>query len=291
MNELDFLDDESKELIGVATLNKHRTNKESYRRFLEAAHGCSFHREDSIQGVTKAATNDDVLEWMERQRRKYQDMFYKDATSDISGRKLEVFFDAIRGAWVDGRKKRFESDAMLSVFASIREYYKLTAREPQMSALLGLVKAAEEVTPMFNAKEIAHLMQANKQVLYPFADEYIEAMDFTETVTPSDIWVHRGMNSAGPLAENVYEERRCVVSWSVALSVAEQFSQTGDGDYRVNISIPLPNMWDRALVFTPFVPDVSLKQYELAIVPQWVKLKVEDNGLHAGVHEYELVRR
>lgn len=278
------------ELLAITSLDKLRTNPEVYDRFLDAAHGTDFQRANSIKNTMKKPMGLDRLDWLTSHVGRFQDMFYKDACEHMSKAKVETFFDLVRNDWSDGKKRRLNSDNMRGLFASIRDYYQECLRSQVATRVKHLVPADIDAEPNFEPDEIQGLIQCSKQVLHPFVDQYIKEADFSELVVDSDLWVHRGMHLPEPLSDK-YSEKLCMVSWTTAISVAEQFASATPvaTDCWINLSTRITDIWANVLIFTPFVPGMSIEQYEFLVVPQWCDVPVKNLGEHAGVHEYELV--
>jgi hypothetical protein len=83
-----------------------------------------------------------------------------------------------------------------------------------------------------------------------------------------------------------HKEWAYVTSYTLSISVAEQFAKLGWGKDAMMLHTCYSNIADRILFFSPFIPGMNAKQLEFGIIPSKRPLKYKSQGRLFGIDEY-----
>lgn len=255
-------------LAEQAARPQYVASEEFLLRFLDAAHNAnSIALTRSILGTTKAASNlalaADNLEWFVDQKATLENEFFGGLVERIGPSKAKDFIDLVTNCWFDGRASRTKGK-ILDLTRSVGCYARRVAKP-------GVQLVASEPLPsgpeLLTEEEIAAVLTLNQQMLQWAIDDWIASRPQSEAIARDEIYVVRGvaLNSA-PNPGGRFQELNYIASYSLAISVGEQFAQTGRGTPTL-IHAPLDVFRDRTLFFSPFMPGLKADQFELGVIP------------------------
>lgn len=262
MDEIDF------SLAEQAARPQYFASEEFTFRFLDAAHtGEPIPLTQSIPNTTKVAADfafaADRLNWFADNKSKLENEFHTGLVERIGDTKARAFIDLLNQFWFDGRSSRTKG-RILDLTRSVASYARMVAKPGvQLVANDALEVGAELLSP----EEVASVLGLNQQMLHWAIDDWIASRPNSETLSRDDVYVVRGISLATSPAESKrFQELNYIASYSLAISVGEQFSQTNKGTPTL-IHTPIDTFADRTLFFAPFVPEMTPNQFELGIIP------------------------
>lgn len=201
--------------------------------------------------------------------------------------KFETFSVSFAECWIDGRKRRQDSPAMLAIKASIRDFDLLCNSETAGQFVIHAVD--ESIQPLFSPLEMAAIFQVNLDLLSVYLPDYIDQLDAGGPTSLDELYIRRGVYM--PKRDVIRRELHYLSSYSLALGPVEQFAQTWTPSTRgVGIpsifSTPVTSIQDRVVAFAPFIENMDLSQLEFVVAPPCRESPLVSRGEFGGIHEY-----
>lgn len=201
--------------------------------------------------------------------------------------KIHLFQTTFAGHWLDGARRRQNSQEILAIKASIRDLDQI--RRPNLEDKWVINKVNDSAKALFTPDEMEAVFEANSGLIDAFLPDYVENFSASHLSVPSDLYVRRGVYM--PEIYSVRFELHYLSSYSLALGPAEQFAQTWTSKTRDKgvptiYSAPLSAVQERIVAFAPFIKGMSLSQLELVVAPPISNTPLIDYGLHGDIHEF-----
>ena len=209
-------------------------------------------------------------------------------SNGIPSKKMEKFYKFFRDDWVDGMSRRQKSPMALSIKQSIEDHdlfhYGCSTKEFVINPI------STATGSFFSKEEMATIFDANKGLLETYLSDYVDHLGSDLVSTFSDLYVRRGVYM--PEIDTFRKELNHLSSYSLALGPVEQFAQTysnatkGIGTPCI-FAAPIPAVQKRTVAFAPFIPKMSIQQFEIIVAPPIEKITLQQLGVHGGIHEFE----
>jgi hypothetical protein len=198
----------------------------------------------------------------------------------------EKFVSIFAEEWQDGRAERHKSLSMLSLKASIKGL--LDRRTPRARH----VQADEnfDVDPLLTIDQLKCILKETWDWFDYSIQLYLTNRSNLD-LSSNDLRVHRGLSLSKPLlATEYYLEKYYVTSYSLCISVPEQFALQADSDSKTAaiVSAQLSDFHYRILAFSPFIPGMPPGQLELCTIPSTTPIRLNTQGWLSGINEYFL---
>lgn len=279
--------------LDQVTLPQYMNSMEAMERFLDAIHraGMPLTRTPYVEGLKRVLTSEleqDVLDYFLQNKSLLEDEFVRELANKIGRGRTDHFCDAIAVHWYDGPDKR-DSSSMREIKLSVKEY---------LCALLGGQKdldkhvsksLSEDVAALLTQQELASLLSINDQMLYRHLHAWSALHPTLATASRDEIYYRRGFHLAEPWPDQAaYRENDYITSYSLALSIPEQFAAMRSYGHSLPalVCAPCDHFNGRVLFFSPFIPGMEVLQLELGIIPSERSQVLHYHGEHAQMHEY-----
>lgn len=204
--------------------------------------------------------------------------------------KLNTFVTSFAALWVDGKKRRQDSEEMLAVKASIRDFDRLC--HPAHAGLFVINPVDDGVQPLLTPTEMAVIFEANSGLVEAFLPDYVDHLGDEGPGSFSDLYVRRGVYM--PTINTVRRELHYLSSYSLTTGPVEQFAQTwtpttqGNGVPSI-FSGPLPAIQHRIVAFAPFIENMDLSQLEFVVAPPVEETPLQNDGMHGKIREFSFL--
>ncbi len=148
------------------------------------------------------------------------------------------------------------------------------------------------VTALFEPKDIVSILTLNDRMLIRHVEAWKDRRTDSAIISDNDIFLRRGLSLDRPRDVNEYwREWDFINSYSVALSVPEQFALINANRIPALVSGELGLFEGRILFFSPFVPGMQVGQLEAGVIPADAPIEISFQGEHGGILEYVLGER
>lgn len=204
--------------------------------------------------------------------------------------KVRRFIEAFRDDWVDGRRRRQDTDFMRRLKRSIQLHdAKKCLLEPNPFVT---ENPDSNVEPFFTVDEMAKIFSVNDRLIELYMSDYLDHLKSDTMSALSQLYVRRGVRMpAGKI--DVLIEKNYLSSYSLALEPVEQFSQTGCGKGKHEegspciFSAPISAIQSRVVAFAPFVCGMDLEQLEIVVAPPITRTPLRFLDVVEGIEEYD----
>ncbi len=198
--------------------------------------------------------------------------------------KLEKFLKAFAESWVDGFARRQNSDDMLAIKASIRDFDRLCHGSNAGKYVKNSIH--DSVQALFTPTEMCAIFEVNYRFISVYFPDYLDHLGHYGPV--DDVYVRRGVFMS--TNETYRKELHYLSSYSIGLGHVEQFAQTWSSTSRdygkpTIFSAPIVAVQDRIVAFAPFIENMDISQLELVVAPPVSRMNLDDAGVHGGIHE------
>lgn len=229
-------------------------------------------------------------DFIQKNRRNWAKHFRDHALSaGLNQRKYAVYRRAFATHWIDGMRRRQDSEVMMAIKASIRDHDKFFY--PKKAGKHVLTAISDDVKALLNPEEMKTIFDANEAMLESLLPDYIEAIEGERGGSINRLYIRRGVFM--PLTPgSVRQEKFYLSSYSLALTPAEQFAQTWTPDTQHHgvaciFSAPIPAVQNRVVAFAPFIHQMDLSQLELVVAPPLESMALIDRGTRGGIRDFE----
>jgi hypothetical protein len=279
----------------TALLPQYRASEFVTERFLEAAHTDDdpierAKRDVGIQTVDPTEAAADCLNFFASHPTMANE-FRIELDQAIGPSNAMLFCDVVANDWY--RLSRNQGRP-LALKRSIYVYLQsIVAPLPAQESVAGPSKLVG-IKELFNPHLIGHIVELNDVFLRRYVYDWLNQHPDSRFTSSDEIYIQRGL----ALLETIdvsqrYKEWDYLNSYSLAKSVPEKFSlpskrTESQGTHRAMVSGDLHLFERRVLFFSPFIPSMPTQQLEFGVIPSPKPLKIADQGLHAGIHEYLL---
>ncbi|MEQ1715303.1 MAG: hypothetical protein ABL907_04855 [Hyphomicrobium sp.] len=280
----DEVEGEAKSLK-TKTLPQYMESEDMMARFLVAAH----HANDTeitkteytkgLRSVRGSELQLDALNHFLADEAQNRDEFYEELKKLVGTTRADEFCHLIAQAWYDGSKRRHGGE-MLSIRASIHGYLK---------EMYGLTPTEDLSTALLTPLELAHVLQLTWRLLQTSVEDWVSKFN-KDGYTSGNVLFRRGLVLDTLFGnDHAYAEPSVLSSWSLSVTLAEQFTNTIEPDKKPAIVHADFYLFQRrVLFFSPFIPGMDSHQLEACVIPSGKTQRLHFQGVHRGVGEYLL---
>lgn len=215
--------------------------------------------------------------------------FVAELSEKIGGAKTRVFCDTIAREWSDGLSKRLKGN-VLALKRSVKAYLEAIIRGGLTIDRTVTLSDIEPGDVILTNEELARLLTLNDRMMQVLLDDWIAQRPGASRISRSNIFYRRGIVLQELLEQDVeYVERDFISSYTLAMSVADKFSQNVKKDKAgipAIISADCDYFSGRILFFSGFIPGMDPRQFEIGMIPADRPDMLTFQGIHAGVAEY-----
>lgn len=275
-------------------LPQYKDSAAAMELFLDAIHHPDqpMARARSIPGTVKwvDGTELDVeaLTYFEDNKEALELEYLKELADSIGAAKAVAFCHTVSEDWFSGSKGR-RGPRVQALKAAVRQYLHELIQPAALASVLIDHQQDLPVASQFNADDIEKILRLNDQFVYQQIDAWKQKHPASDRLSSDEIFLRRGLalNELLRVAEG-YREKDFINSYSLAFSSPEKFAQMHPGKIPAIINGDLHLFDHRILFFSPLVPGMPVGQLEFGIIPAKKALPLADQGLHAGIREYQL---
>lgn len=285
-------EEEDEEFPEVAEMaGKYVHDGYQFERYLQAAHYGNAHPDRThpwvkFKTIAPLEVQLQAMAFFERECDALQREYIRRVDECIGREKREAFLGAFSSKqWQDGRRAREESPGVLAVKASVKALFEWRGERPR---IVGDTNVAAE--PLLEPEETAQLLTETWDWYDNTIQDYIEQHPGGLEMGSNDLCLHRGLVLHKPFIDGEpYFEMGYINSYSMCVSVPEQFAALADGSKREIAAIVSGELYDfryRILAFSPFIPGMQSGQLEACVIPSAKEVRVRGQGVYSGIHEY-----
>lgn len=256
------------QILRKATLPQYVANPEIHNRFLIGANTPQrpmdvTPRKGGFILPDEVGMSISQLNWFIENKHQQASEFYERLASDIGAEKADTFVSLISSCWADGHKRH--KGEILKLKRSVKRFVD--------------GKCAIRTLPVYNAKyetgeyafsdtDIQKILELNESMLCSAIDDWIDDRPGGQDISRSDVYVCRGIGIKKSMSRvRSYREWDYICSYSMSVSVAEQFCQQSIKLKSALIHTEIDTFARRTLFFSPFIPGMRSHQFELGIIP------------------------
>jgi hypothetical protein len=225
----------------------------------------------------------DKLDWFNKKRDYYLSEFKHDwFDSGLDQTKLDRFICGIKNGLYDGRIERESHPDALAIKKSVWDYLKNKGALP-----LGVTEPASE--PLLSINEMSDLLRINSKLVKVMFDDWLSQTGQTKKST-NDIVFRRGVHLAKPINLANYNEKELIVSYSLAITVAEQFAQIVS-DKTPHIIRMEYNACSEDILYTSLLIEsakAEIEQFEFGVLPAQSNRCLKKIGTYMGMEEFKI---
>ena len=254
----------------------------------------------------------DKMSFFIENKKLMEDDFISRLENEIGRDKAVYFCDLIRNYWYDGSKRK-SSKKIKELKHSINKYLGT------YSFVIDNEIEKNIQQSLITHEDIGKILDINAELFNLYLEDWIDKHPFSYEKNTSNIFFLRGLNLDSKLIEP-YKEKDYINSYTLSLSMAEQFSDMGN-DENVIVSGEYGLFYKRILFFSPFIPKPDLaklkkfkftsssksltlqdfdyhrielckkiypEQLEIGIIPHVFKINFEEKEYLGGVRGYKL---
>lgn len=233
--------------------------------------GISPNRVESIKNQEKTICIQeeklDLFSFFYEKSEELQKEFKERFIKELDENKYKYFIDMILDQWSDGKSKRLKGNQLTDFKKAIHVFLKNNNLRKQIYCLTNLDNYN---LTLFTEYDIQKIIELNKSMMQCVIEDWIEARPNGVQISTNNIYFRRGLNFELEGTTGIYTEKDYISSYTLSLSIAEQFSQTGKNQ-RTIINAEFGMFEDRVIFFAPFIKGMNLKQIEIGIIPQFNK--------------------
>lgn len=257
----------------INLLPQNTYSETAQMRFISSIGGStevSPNRAKSIKGENKNICiheeNLDVFSFFYNTSEKLQNEFRERFIKELGKDKYTHFIEMIVDQWSDGKSKRLKGEDLIN-FKKAIHHYLVSKNSKQLYCSNTL---NDYNLTLFNGQDIEKIIELNKSMMQCAIEDWIEVHPNRFQFSTNNIYFRRGINAVLEGQSGSYIEKDYISSYSLAISVAEQFSQTGKNQ-RTIVNAEFGMFENRVLFFAPFIEGMNLKQIEIGVIPQFNK--------------------
>jgi len=189
----------------------------------------------------------------------------------IDKEKVDIYLDAFRQLWTDGKKNRQKSDIMMQIKASIRDHDRFFF--PKNNVFVNKKNAVpEDVLAFFTPEEMRAIFDLNGRLANTCVEDYLASRHDSRSNSINRIYLHRGIFAPRRILDSVLVEENYLTSYSMAVTVPEVFAQTRSSSTAkageaMMMGAPFPLFLQRIVMFAPFIKGIKLGQLEVCVAP------------------------
>lgn len=236
--------------------------------------------------VREKELDSDALCYFYENKESFRDEFIDELEQcDISSDEYVTFCDVIAKEWITG----FQSERVLRLKKSVHDYFqeKFRGHIRFDEIIQKPINELSNVKPLISTETISKILSINHQMLYEHIEKWKDLHPNHDNISSSDVFLRRGLQlGANSNTSKQYIEQDFISSYSMAVSVAEQFSQFESPNFPVHINGELALFEQRILFFSPFIPNMEVQELEFGVIPSENPLPIHYQGKHGGIHEY-----
>lgn len=232
----------------------------------------------------------EVLDFFYRNRKVFRQEFIKELRYEkMRWKKIYEFCRIVKKEWFDGKARNVikKDEQVLQLMASVRDY--LISIGMKTTNIPVLNDIPKEITPNFLSEEIKSIIEANKRLTIQYFPEWLRILSSTVDLGTDNIYCKRGIKPKEKKSlkhHGNHKEWAYVTSYTLSISVAEQFAKLGWGKNSIMLHTCYSNVADRILFFSPFIPGMNARQLEFGIIPSKIPLKYKFQDRLFGIDEY-----
>ncbi|MEY9696460.1 hypothetical protein ABH976_007606 [Bradyrhizobium ottawaense] len=231
LGDADDVDLSNNKALRHARLPQYFASDDFRNRFMEAAHvddsEIARAMPPSTGGfltVEQSEINNDLLGFFVDRKSDMEAEFVSELSEKIGEAKTRLFCDTIACEWSDGLSKRLKGN-VLALKRSVKNYLETIIRGLTIDRIVTL----SDIGPgdaMLTTQELACLLTLNDRMMHVLIDDWIERRPGASSISRSDIFYRRGIVLQELFEHEVeYFERDFISSYTLAMSVADKFSQ------------------------------------------------------------------
>jgi len=256
------------QILRKAVLPQYVANPEIHNRFLVGANTPDLPmpvtaRKSGRIVPDKAGMPLSQLNWFIEHKSEHAAEFYERLASDIGADKADTFVSLISSCWADGHK-RYKGE-ILKLKRSVKSFVDNNCAIGTLPVYDAKYDTGEAA---FSDGDIQKILGLNESMLRCVIDDWIAERRDGQEIGRSDVYVCRGIGIDQSMsAARTYRERDYICSYSMSVSVAEQFCQQVSNEKSALIHTKVDTFARRTLFFSPFIPGMRSHQFELGIIP------------------------
>lgn len=244
-------------------------------------------RIESVVGSKKSLDKDeeyiDKMSFFIKNKKLMEKDFIERLANEIGEKKAIYFCDLIRNYWYDEGKRK-SSKKIKGLKNSINKFLKtnifVVEHEIEEKSKISLI----------SEEDIGKILDINRDLFNLYLEDWIEEHPLNHEKNTSNIFFLRGLNLDKLIKP--YKEKDYINSYTLSLSMAEQFSDMGN-DRNIIISGEYGLFYKRILFFSPFIPKPDNdkeypEQLEIGIIPHTSEVSFEEKEYLGGVRGYKL---
>ena len=186
--------------------------------------------------VGEKELDSDALCYFYVNRQSFRDEFIDELVqSDISRDEYISFCEVIAKEWITG----FQSDGVLRLKKSIYKYFQeINQGTPKGEMVIrSSVDDLTHVEPLISIKTLSKILSVNHQMLYEHIEKWKDSHPDHDNISSGDVFLRRGLQLDASLnTSKQYIEQDFISSYSMAITVAEQFSKFENPNFPVHIN-------------------------------------------------------
>lgn len=254
----------------------------TYYRNINGLYIASMNRSESIVGKTKEISEKEAVHenFNIFDTNKYQLDFKERFIKDLGEDKYKRFCKILINNWKDGYKKRTNSNDILELKSAIYEYLKIMNSDN----IYYMSQKPNFTSNGFSKNDIKKILNINEKIFQIAIEDWIDS--HSEEFSTNDVYFRRGINAEFN-DKDLYFENDFINSYTLSITIAEQFSQTGSSKRSI-ISGEFGVFYDRILFFAPFIEGLE-GQLEIGIIPHVSPLYLEYSGTIDAIDEFILM--
>lgn len=276
----------------TALLPQNESSELIKERMLEAIHFEDTDIERINDNLQSIAVNDkelqsDALLYFYENKKIFQDEFINELEqSGVSSEEYAIYCGVVAKEWITGRP----FDGVVRLKKSVHDYLQEVFPSIQLNtAVQSSIHELDNIKPLISTITLSKILSINYQMLYEHLENWKALHPNRDNISNGDIFLRRGLQLNTNLnIPNPYVEQDFISSYSIALTIAEQFSKFNKPKFPVHINGDWGLFEQRVLFFSPFIPNMEVQELEFGVIPSKEPLPIYYQGLHAGVHEYIL---
>ena len=261
-------------------------------RMLEAIHfeDTDIERIDDNQKtieVNDKELQSDALLYFYKNKKRFQNEFISELKqSGVSSEEYTNYCDVVAKEWITGRSL----DGVVRLKKSVHDYLREAFPNIQLNtAIQSSIHEMSNIRPLISTITLSKILSVNHQMLYEHLENWKALHPNRDNISNGDIFLRRGLQLNTNLdIPNPYVEQDFISSYSIALTIAEQFSKFNKPKFSVHINGDWGLFEQRVLFFSPFIPHMEVQELEFGVIPSKEPLPIHYQGLRGGIHEYLL---
>lgn len=199
----------------------------------------------------------------EELQKEFKESFIK----ELGEKKYRHYIAMILDQWSDGQSLRLKRNELTNFKKAIHTFLENNNSKKQVYCLTSL---DDYNLTLFTGHDIDKIIELNKSMMQYVIEDWIEARPNGLQISTNNIYFRRGLNFELEGRTGIYTEKDYISSYTLSLSIAEQFSQTGKNQ-RTIVNTDFGMFEDRVIFFAPFIEGMNPKQIEIGIIPQFNK--------------------